>query len=99
MTREDAACAGVLRIDWAEDHYDVALVDQAGVVLIERRIDDDSLGYQLLLELLAQHGDDQDESIPVAIETPRGLVVACLRRTGARCTPSIPCRWLGTVTP
>jgi len=32
-------------IDWAEDHYDVALVDQAGVVLIERRIDDDSLGY------------------------------------------------------
>ena len=28
-------------IDWAEDHYDVALVDQAGVVLTERRIDDD----------------------------------------------------------
>jgi hypothetical protein len=23
-------------IDWAEDHYDVALVDQAGVVLAER---------------------------------------------------------------
>jgi hypothetical protein len=31
-------------IDWAEDHYDVALVDEAGVVLTERRIDDDSLG-------------------------------------------------------
>ena len=27
-------------------------------------------------------GDDQVEPIPVAIETPRGLVVACLRRTG-----------------
>src|SRR6266851_212220 len=69
-------------IDWAEDHYDVALVDQAGVVLTERRIDDDATGYQLLLTLLAEHGDDQVEPIPVAIETPRGLVVACLRRTG-----------------
>src|SRR5450432_989900 len=68
-------------IDWAEDHYDVALVDQAGVVLTERRLDDDSLGYQLLLDRLAQYGDDQCEPIPVAIETPRGLVVACLRRT------------------
>src|ERR1700674_3170674 len=69
-------------IDWAEDHYDVALVDQAGVVLRERRIDDDASGYQLVLALLAEHGDDQVEPIPVAIETPRGLVVACLRRTG-----------------
>ena len=69
-------------IDWAEDHYDLALVDQAGVVLTERRINDDSIGYQLLLALLAEHGDDQVEPIPVAIETPRGLVVACLRRTG-----------------
>ncbi len=69
-------------IDWAEDHYDLALVDQAGVVLTERRINDDSNGYQLLLALLAEHGDDQVEPIPVAIETPRGLVVACLRRTG-----------------
>jgi len=60
----------------------VALVDQAGVVLKERRIDDDATGYQLLLALLAEHADDQVEPIPVAIETPRGLVVACLRRTG-----------------
>jgi hypothetical protein len=43
----------------AEDHYDVALVDQAGVVLTERRIDDDAIGYQRLLALLAEHGDDQ----------------------------------------
>src|SRR5260221_10841843 len=68
-------------IDCAEDHYDVALVDQAGVVLTERRIDDDAIGYQLLLALLAEHGDDQVEPISVAIETPRGLVVVCLRRT------------------
>src|ERR1700716_3050911 len=69
-------------IDWAEDHYDVALVDQAGVMLTERRIDDDAAGYQLLLALLVEHGGDKGEPIPVAMETPRGLVVACLRRTG-----------------
>src|SRR6266540_5777838 len=77
-------------IDWAEDHYDLALVDQAGVVLTERRINDDSIGYQLLLALLAEHGDDQVESIPVAIETPRGLVVACLRRTRRQVYAIIP---------
>ena len=69
-------------IDWAEDHYDVAVVDDAGIVLARRRIPDDSLGYQVLLGLLAEHGDRQDDPIPVAIETPRGLLVACLRRTG-----------------
>jgi len=69
-------------INWAEDHYDVALVDEGGVVLVRRRIADDSLGYQLLLELLAAHGDNQDDPVPVAIETSRGLLVACLRRTG-----------------
>src|SRR6266516_2155467 len=69
-------------IDWAEDHYDVALVDDAGAVLARKRISDDSFGYQVLVGLLGEHGDRQDDPIPVAIETPRGLLVACLRRTG-----------------
>jgi transposase len=69
-------------IDWAEDHYDVAIVDAAGGVLARRRLADDCLGFQLLLGLFAEHGDCQDDPIPVAIETPRGLLVACLRRTG-----------------
>ena len=69
-------------IDWAEDHYDVALVDDGGVVLARRRIADHSLGFKLLLELLAEHGDNEGEPTPIAIETPRALLVACLRRTG-----------------
>ena len=69
-------------IDWAEDHHDVAIVDQDGAVLARRRIPDDADGFTLLLELLVQHGDGAAEPIPVAIETPRGLLVACLRRTG-----------------
>jgi hypothetical protein len=32
--------------------------------------------------LLAEHGDNQDEPMPVAIETPRSLLVARRRRTG-----------------
>ena len=32
-----------------------------------------------LLELLAEHGDSAESRIPVAIETPRGLLTACLR--------------------
>lgn len=70
-------------IDWAENHHDVALVDDTGHLLAKRRITDDAAGYQLLLDLLAEHGDTADEPIPVAIETGRGLLVAVLT-TGTR---------------
>ncbi len=39
-------------------------------------ISDDSAGLNALLELLAHHGDDPEELIAMAIETPRGLLVA-----------------------
>ncbi|MCT9093794.1 IS110 family transposase [Streptomyces sp. ASQP_92] len=70
-------------IDWAEDHHDVALVDDTGHLLAKRRITDDAAGYQLLLNLLAEYGDTADTPIPVAIETGRGLLVAALN-TGTR---------------
>ncbi|MGW0772042.1 IS110 family transposase [Streptomyces sp. NPDC002676] len=70
-------------IDWAEKTHDVALVDDSGQLLAKRHITDDTAGYQLLLELLAEYGDGEDNPIPVAIETSRGLLVAMLR-TGKR---------------
>ena len=70
-------------IDWAESDHDIALVDEAGVLLAKRRIGDDTAGYRLLLDLLAEYGDTPEEPIPVAIETGRGLLVAALR-TGKR---------------
>ena len=73
----DAFCG----IDWAEDHHDIALVDRDGQLLARARISDDAAGLARLLELLAEHGDSAEEPIPVAIETPRGLLVACLRAT------------------
>ena len=69
-------------IDWAEDHHDIALVDKEGVVLARLRIGDNAAGFAQLLSLLAAHGDTAQQPIPAAIETPRGLLVSCLRATG-----------------
>jgi len=77
-------------IDWAEDHHDVAVVDRDGRLLASQRISDDAAGLARLLELLAGHGDSPDDPVPVAIETPRGLLVACLRATGRTVYPVNP---------
>jgi transposase len=82
----DAFCG----IDWAEDHHDIALVDRDGQLLARRRIGDDAAGLAALLDLLAGHGDSAGDLIPVAIETPRGLLVACLRATGRKVYPINP---------
>jgi transposase len=71
-------------IDWAESHHDVALVDAEGTLVAKLRISDDAAGFTALTALLAEHGDNKDYPIPVAIETPRGLLVAALRATGRK---------------
>ncbi|WP_169786249.1 IS110 family transposase [Streptomyces yerevanensis] len=70
-------------IDWAEKTHDVALVDDTGQLLAKRHITDDAVGYRILLDLLAEYGDSEENPIPVAIETSRGLLVTVLR-TGKR---------------
>jgi Transposase/Transposase IS116/IS110/IS902 family len=77
-------------IDWAGDHHDVALVDRDGQLLARRRISDDAAGLAALPDLLAEHGDSAEQPVPVAIETPRGLLVACLRATGRKVYPINP---------
>jgi hypothetical protein len=68
-------------VDWAEDHHDVALVDGDGQLIAKRRITDDAAGFAELLGLFSDAGDTREQPIPVAIETGRGLLVACLRAT------------------
>ncbi|WP_327425394.1 IS110 family transposase [Streptomyces sp. NBC_01707] len=58
-------------IDWAENHHDVALVDEAGQLVAKRHINDDAEGYRQLLGLLADAGDTPQNPIPVAVETLR----------------------------
>jgi transposase len=69
-------------IDWAEAHHDIAIVDPEGRLVGRQQISDDAAGFAELVELLATHGDRSEAPIPVAIETSRGLLVACLRATG-----------------
>jgi transposase len=77
-------------IDWAEDHHDIALAGRDGQLLARRRISDNPAGLAVLLDLLAEHGDTAEDLIPVAIETPRGLLTACLRATGRAVYPINP---------
>jgi len=77
-------------IDWAEDHHDIALAGRDGQLLARRRISDDAAGLTVLLSLLAEHGDSAEDPVPVAIETPRGLLTACLRATGRNVYPINP---------
>jgi Transposase len=69
-------------IDWAEAHHDVAIINEDGQLVAKRRIPDDPAGFTQLVEMLCQAGDNDDAPVPVAIETPRGLLVAALRATG-----------------
>jgi transposase len=77
-------------IDWSERHHDVALVDQDGQLVAKRRIEETSAGWAELLAMLVEAGDTADDPIPVAIETPRGLLVAMLRATGRKVYPINP---------
>ena len=69
-------------IDWAETHHDVAIIDDSGRLVAKKRIPDDPSGFAQLVELLAEAGDCAEHPVPVAIETPRGLLVSSLRATG-----------------
>ena len=63
-------------------HQDVAIIDDSGQLVAKRRITDDPSGFAELIEILTAAGDCAEDPVPVAIETPRGLLVASLRATG-----------------
>ncbi|HJT95409.1 MAG TPA: IS110 family transposase [Mycobacterium sp.] len=67
--------------DWAEDHHDIYLMDEAGARLASRRLPEGLAGIRGLHELIAAHADDPGQ-VMVGIETDRGLWVAALLATG-----------------
>lgn len=77
-------------IDWAEGHHDIALVDGDGTLVARRRIKESLEGVAELTAMLAAAEDGVEAPIPVAIETPRGLLVAVLRATGRPVYPVNP---------
>jgi transposase len=77
-------------IDWAQDHHDIAIMDAEGRLVAKRRIPESVAGFTELTAMLAEAGDDPKDPIPVAIETPRGLLVAALRASGRPIYPINP---------
>ena len=77
-------------IDWAQDHHDIAIVNSDGQLVAKRRIPESVAGFAELTAMLADAGDDPKDPIPVAIETPRGLLVAVLRASGRPIYPINP---------
>jgi hypothetical protein len=65
-------------IDWAESPHDIAIIDQDGTLVSKKRHGDDPTGFATLTQLLTDAGDRPDSPIPVAIETPRGLMFSLL---------------------
>ncbi|WP_372510523.1 IS110 family transposase, partial [Mycobacterium riyadhense] len=57
--------------DWAQDHHDVYLMDEAGARLAATRLPEGLTGIGQFHELLAEHADDPGEVI-IGIETDRG---------------------------
>ena len=67
--------------DWAEDHHDVHLMNDAGERLASRRLPEGLAGVGLLHELIAEHADDAAQ-VAIGIETDRGLWVDAVTASG-----------------
>src|SRR5713226_6446396 len=70
--------------DWAEDHHDVELMDEAGRVLARRRLPEGVAGMARLHALVGQQlGDDADDAeVVTGAGTDRGPWVAALVAAG-----------------
>jgi len=69
--------------DWAEDHHDVYLMDDAGAALVARRLPEGLVGIGQLHDLIAAHADDPGEVV-IGIEKDHGLWVGALAASGYR---------------
>jgi hypothetical protein len=70
--------------DWAEDHHDVALVDQAGRRLARARLPEGVAGIARFHALIAEHATEGEgpELVVIGIETDRGPWVTALVASG-----------------
>ncbi len=78
--------------DWAEDHHDVEVMDEAGKVLAKRRLPEGVAGMTQLHELTGRFlpEDAADAEVVIGIETGRGPWVAALIAAGYLVFPVNP---------
>src|ERR1700759_2121718 len=69
--------------DWAEDHHDVYLMNDAGDKLAARRLPEGLAGIRRLHEMIAEHAADPTQVV-IGIETDRGLWVDALSAAAYR---------------
>jgi transposase len=67
--------------DWAEEHHDVYLMDEAGRRLASGRLPEGLAGIRQLHELVAVHAEEP-EQVVIGIEIDRGLWVGALTAAG-----------------
>lgn len=67
--------------DWAQDHHEVYLMDEAGARLAATRLPEGLAGMGRFHELLAEHAEKPGEVI-IGIETDRGMWVGALAAAG-----------------
>jgi hypothetical protein len=77
--------------DWAEDHHDIEVMDEAGAVLARKRLPEGVGGIGQLHELIGRFVPaDGDAEVQVGIETDRGPWVAALIAAGYTVFPVNP---------
>lgn len=68
-------------VDWAEQHHDACVLDEAGTVLGRAQVPDGIEGVARLHALVAEHAEEPAEVV-VGIEVDRGLLVHALVAAG-----------------
>jgi transposase len=78
--------------DWAEDHHDVEVMDEAGKVLAKRRLPEGVAGMSQLHELIGRFlpEDADGADVVIGIETDRGPWVTALVAAGYMVYPVNP---------
>jgi len=78
--------------DWAEDHHDVEVMNEAGKVLAKKRVPEGVAGMSQLHELIGRYlpEDAEGAEVVIGIETDRGPWVAALVAAGYLVFPVNP---------
>jgi hypothetical protein len=78
--------------DWAQDHHDIEVMDEAGRVLARRRVPEGVAGIGQLHALISRFLPEQgtDVEVQAGIETDRGPWVAALVAAGCTVFPVNP---------
>ncbi len=75
-------------IDWADEHHDAAVIDEAGRQVATIRVEHSPEGLQKLTAFLRGIGDPQQ--VACVIETNHGLLITALLEAGFAVYPVNP---------